>query len=188
MKNAFILILFLILTSSIFYIQNIFILLFSLLLTFLIYIFLKISIIEILNYNKHIFLFFILIVTAFNLLLDNFVNTLIIDLRLLVACNLTYIIRFILPTYKLLNAIETLFKPLRIFKINTSKLSIVLNIGINFIPILINELNEINALLISKGVTNISSRFKYISKLILPTIFKMTMNLDYSLKAKNFIE
>lgn len=93
-----------------------------------------------------------------------------------------------MPTYKLLNAIETLFKPLRIFKINTSKLSIVLNIGINFIPILINELNEINALLISKGVTNISSRFKYISKLILPTIFKMTMNLDYSLKAKNFIE
>lgn len=189
MKNALILILFLCLITSIFYIQNIYILFSFLLMFFILCFWCKISFFEILQYNKNIFLFFILIISLFNLFFSSIYETLIIDLKLLIACNLTFFLRFILPTNKLIKALEIILTPLKIFKINTEKLSIVLNIAINFIPIFINEINSIDASLTSKGIgKNFILKIKYIAKLLLPTIFYKTKLIEYSLKSKNYIE
>ena len=189
MKNAAILLSFLCLITSIFYIYNLYILFSILLLNFIICFFYKISIAEILYYNKNIFLFFILIISIFNLFFSSIYETFIIDLKLIIACNLTFLLKFILPTAKLIQALEVLLSPLKILKINTEKLSIIINIAINFIPIFINEINSIDASLVSKGVEkNLILKIKYIAKLILPTIFYKTKLIEYSLKAKNYIE
>lgn len=188
MINVLILLTFLIFTTLLFYIENIYILLFFLLINFIIDLFKKISIFEILNYNKNIFLFFILIIALINILLmTSLKETIIISIRLLLACNLTFTLRYFLPSYNLIKALEIIFIPLKIFKINTEKISIILNIGINFIPIFLQEFDKINASLAAKGVKNsILLKFKYVSKLLLPTIFKKTRELDYSLKSKNY--
>lgn len=189
MKNSLILLLFLTTITSIFYIQNIYILFSILIINFIICFFSKISFLKILDYNKNIFLFFILIISIFNLFFSSIYETLIIDFKLIIACNLTFLLKFLLPTNKLIEAFEILFTPLKIFKINTEKLSIILNIAINFIPIFINEINSINASLTSRGIEkNFVLKIKYIAKLILPTIFYKTKLIEYSLKSKNYIE
>lgn len=188
MRDSISLLLLLLLITSVFYIQNIYIL-FSFLIIFFILCFkLKISIYQILNYNKNIFLFIILIISFFNLIFSNIYYTFIVDLKLFIACNFTFLLKHIFPTDKLIKALEKILLPLKLFKINTEKISIILSIAINFIPIFINEITTIDASLTSKGTKNFILKFKYITKIILPTMFYKTKLIDYSLRSKNYIE
>lgn len=101
-----------------------------------------ISKVKIINAIKNIMFLlpFILFTTIINILLADIEYAILITIRLVIVCNVTYSFTHILTTMELANAIERLFYPFKIVKINPKDISLIICIGIAFIPILGREL------------------------------------------------
>ena len=110
-------------------------------------------------------------------------------IKLTLVCNLSFILSNILPSYKLTKTIETLLKPLSIFKIDINSISLIISIGITFIPILINHIYTIRISLVSKGIKyNSIKNIYYMFKTLIPNLFKKINEIDYSLISKGYNE
>ena len=168
MINMFILISFFILSILIFVVNNYAILLTFLLFDFIILLLLKINVNKLLKflYKNALFVLFIFIC---NLLFSTLNIAILTSLKLFIAINLTYTISQIIPISKISEGFYYLFYPLKIFKINTKDLSLIISISLTFIPILINEATNIKYSLISKGF-----EFNIKNVLTRPHIFLIT--------------
>lgn len=187
--NILILFSFIILSFITFYINNAYYYL-SLLITLTLgFIIKKINIIDILKFNIYILFSFVLIIFIFNLIFMDLYSSLNILIKLILVCNLSFILSIYLPSYKLINTINLILKPLSYLKINTNSISLIITIGITFIPILINEITKIRTSLVAKGLkyNSISNIFNMI-KILLPNLFKKINEIDNSLAAKGILE
>ena len=132
---------------------------------------------------------FVLVIFVFNLIFMTFEETINIIIKLILICNLSFILTYYLPSYKLIQTINLLLKPLKLFKINTDTINLILTIGITFIPILINEIVKIRTSLLSKGIkyNSLSNMYNMI-KILIPNLFKKINEIDISLVAKGVNE
>lgn len=188
MKNLFLLILFILYTTSIFFISNwiaiIGFLCINLMLIFILKIPLKRTIL-----NLYKCTFIVAITFIFNILFGYFEDAILISIRLYIVCNITFIFTYKMGFCNILSALEKLFYPLKIVGISPTDLSLIINIAITFIPILLRELEQISLSLKSKGVKqNSISKIKYTLKILLISIFRKTNNMEFTLKSKNYIE
>lgn len=189
MKNAIILILFIAYTLGIFFINNIYCLLTLITLTLLFDIFYKISLKKIISYNLQLLIFFIFFTVLVNIICNSFDNALQMTLQLILICNTTYLFRYIMPTIKFIESVETILYPLKIFKVNTRDIGIILNIAFTFIPIFLEEIDQIQNALVQKGLKKHSfANIKYTFKVLIPLLFKRTNEVDFSLKAKCYVD
>lgn len=189
MKNVILLILFIAYTIAVFLINNLYCLTALLLITLLLYAFYKIPIKKIISYNIQLAVFFIFFTVLVSVICNNFDNMLQMILQLFLICNATYLFRYIVPTVAFIDAVEKLLFPLNLFKINTRDIGIILNIAITFVPILTEEITQIQNSLVQKGIKRNSIKsFKYTFKVLIPLLFKKTNEVDYSLRAKCYID
>jgi energy-coupling factor transport system permease protein len=153
------------------------------------------SIILNINIRKYVsnilsFLPFVIFTILVNLIFSNLIFSTLVGIRLLIVCNMTFIISYILTPSKLSTAISYLLYPLKMFKVNINDISLIITIAISLIPILIQEGTEIKYAMIAKN-------FKYSFKNVItrPHIFMITyMNnvfdrikeLELSLNAKAY--
>lgn len=189
MKNAIILLLFIVFTVAVFFINNMYFLIVLLGLTLLFLLSYKIPIKKILSYNFKLLIFFIFFTVLVNIICDSFDGAIQMTLQLLLICNATYLFRYIMPTIKFIDAVETLLSPLKLFKVNTRDIGIILNIAITFIPIFLDEIDQIQNALVQKGLKrNSFASIKYSFKVLIPLLFKRTNEVDYSLRAKCYMD
>ena len=161
-------ILFLIYNFFLFYIENHLIILISLILSLILIIFSKKKIIDYLRFMKKNIILMIVIFLS-NLLFTNYLNSLFITSRFLLAINATYLLCAFLSPQDISNSICNLLYPLKIFKVDIRKLSLIISIAITFIPILLNEGRIMKLSLINKGY-----KFNLKNLLLRPHIFIMT--------------
>lgn len=187
--NIFVLLIFIILSFSTFYITNIYFYISIFIILFLSFIIKKVSVKDIFKFNIYIMFSFVLVIFVFNLIFMTFEETINIIIKLILICNLSFILTYYLPSYKLLQTINLLLKPLKLFKINTDTINLILTIGITFIPILINEIAKIRTSLLSKGIkyNSLSNMYNMI-KILIPNLFKKINEIDISLVAKGVNE
>lgn len=76
---------------------------------------------------------------------------------------------------ELINGFNMIFKPLKIFKININEISFILSMSIKFVPIIIDQINDIIKNLRSKGINLKTSKHKI---LIIKSIIIPTLNLS----------
>lgn len=188
MKSLIFLLLFIVYTTSIFFISN-WIAIFSFICINIILIFvLKINfkrvLISLYKYTPIILITFI-----FNALWGYLENAILISIRLYIVCNITFIFTYKMGITNILIALEKLFIPLKLFGISPTDLSLMVNIAITFIPVIFREI-EINFLTLqSKGLKRYSiSSIKYTFKLLLISIFRKTNDIELTLKCKNYVE
>lgn len=132
---------------------------------------------------------FIIITSVINLLFEDSFTALLITYKLIIVCNITFIFKYSFGTTRIIKSIEILFSPLKIFSINPSDISLIINIAIIFIPNMLQEVTQIKNSLKSKACNPYSLKgLKYTSKTILTLIFKKTNNMELALKAKGFSE
>ena len=187
MKNLIKLLIFLIYTVVIFVTSNYYILGIYMLLNFIMMILLKVDFRK--STNNIIFLLpFIIFTGAINLIFSDINSTSLVIIRLILVCNITYSFKYVLSSMQIANAIETMCFPLKVFKINTKDISLVICICIAFIPILSKELGQIKYALKSKGLTMKFKNFKYILKPFLYGTFKRVNEVSNALKAKAYVE
>ena len=132
---------------------------------------------------------FILITSLFNLIFGTLNECLLITLKLILVCNITYIFKSSFGTTNILNSIEVLFSPLKLLGISPKDISLIINIALTFIPTLIRDLEQIKYCLKIKGSNKLSiNNIKYTFKILLTSIFKKTNYMELSLKSKGFSE
>ena len=187
--NICFLVMFLILSFTIFYINNYYYYLGILFLIILFFIIKKTHIKDILKFNIYTFFSFTLIIFITNLFLMSLYESVNILIKLILACNLSFILSIVLPSYKLIKTLDILLKPLTILKINTQTISLIISIGITFIPILINEIQKIRISLTSKGIkyNSIKNIFLMV-KILIPNLLKKVNDIESSLIAKGVNE
>ncbi len=189
MKNVLKLILFLLYTIVIFFISNIWIFITLTMLTFIFYVFYKIPVKKILTYNLFFFVFVALLTLLITLAFNSVTDAIYMFFKLFLIGNATYIFRYTMPTVQFIDTIEKLLSPLKIFHVNTRNIGIIINIAITFIPIFVEEITQIQNSLVQKGLKrNSISSIKYTFVVLIPLLFKRTNEMEYSLKAKCFVE
>ena len=186
MIDLFALIAFLIYTSGIFFIKNIYILFLIIAInTLLIFIF-KIPLKKAF-YNIYKYSFIIAITFFFNIMFGYFKDAFIISYKLILVCNICFIFSYKLGFTRIIFALEKLFTPLKLFKINPKDITLIINIALTTIPVFIKNISQTLTIMESKGLKKYSLKsLKYTCKLLLFSIFKKTNDIELTLKVKNY--
>ena len=141
MKEIIKFLIFIIYTTSIFFLPNnsiIFILIF---INIICMILAKVKIRKIFV-NIISFFPFILFTAVINCFIDSYINALWIGIKLIIVCNITYIYSKTTTIMKVAKTIKYLCSPLKVFKINVEEIEIMVCISLTMIPILKKDLIE----------------------------------------------
>ncbi len=187
MKNVIKIILFLVYTMSIFFIKHyqfpIIILGINMLLTLM----LKISAKEEIR-NIFSVIFFIFLTAVINMVVVDIKTGIMIGIKLILVCNITFIFSKQINYMELADALEKIFSIFKFLKINPRNISIMICIGITFIPTLKRQINQIYTSLIAKGVKlNIKNQGLMFQTLMI-SMLKRVGEIENSLKAKAYQE
>ena len=134
---------------------------------------------------------FIIFTVILNIIFSNFVSAIFIGIRLILVCNITYIFSKKMTPKKLQYVIEKILIPLKLFKINTREIGIMVSISFAFIPILQKEIENFKYTLISKGFKfNLKNIIKYPNYILMPliiSIIKRTSEIEQSMLSRGYM-
>lgn len=86
--------------------------------------------------------------------------------------------------------VENVLMPLKIFKVNTREIGIMVSISISFIPILQKEVQDLKFSLLSKGFRlNFKNMVKHPDVIFVPlitSIINRTSEIEYSMISKGY--
>lgn len=183
-------VLFLIYTSLIFFIKSYFLLGIVLIINLFLMLIFKVSL-----KNTFEFIFklmpFILFTAVFNMIFEDVLYGVLIGFRLVLVCNVTYIFSKKMTPKKLQISIQNILFPLKIFKVNTKDIGIIVSISIAFIPILQKEIQNLKYSLISKGLKpsfrNFIKRPNLILAPLIASVIKKTGEIEESMISKGYV-
>lgn len=191
MKKLIIFLLFLIYTIGIFFIDKYILLIIVLVINLAITI---ISKINIKDEIKNIFklLPFILFTGIINLIFVNFKFAILLSVRLILVCNISYIYSKTISYMEFSEIIEKIVYPFKIFKINPKDIGLMITISLSFIPIMKDEIKETKNVLNAKGIypsnINLIKNASLIFKPFFISILQRINEVEMSLKAKGYQE
>lgn len=149
----------------------------------------KINLNNLINNIIKIFIF-VLITAIINAFVVNINYAILIGIKLILVCIMTYIFSKVLSYMEFATVIEDLAYPLKFVGINPKDLGLLITIAISFIPILREELERIKYVLMVKGfkinTINIIKNMNIIFKPLFVSIMERINEIEYSLKAKGY--
>ncbi len=133
---------------------------------------------------------FILFTTIINVLITGFSFGILIGIRLILVCNITYIFTRKFTINKLQNTVEILLKPLKIIQIDSKEIGIIVAIGVSFVPIIQKEVQELKYSLKAKGfklnIKNILTKSNYVLLPLTTSVIKRIGEIENSLISKGY--
>ena len=187
MKNVIKLILFLVYTISIFLIKHDMFTVLVIGVNLLLTLALKISIKEEIG-NIFGIIIFVLITGIINALVVDLRTGVMIGIKLILVCNITYIFSKMLNYMELAEALEKIFGIFKVLRINPKNISIMICICISFIPTIKNQIKQIKDALKAKGVKINIKNSNLIFEPIAISLLKRVDEIESSLKAKAYQE
>lgn len=134
---------------------------------------------------------FIAFTAGINMIISGINFGALIGIRLILVCNMTYIFAKKMTPHKLQYVIEVLLKPLKIFKIDSKEIGIIVCIGTTFIPIIQREIQEIKYALKAKGYEinfrNVIRKPNYILVPLITMVIKKINDIEASLLSKGYV-
>ena len=133
---------------------------------------------------------FVLITVLINAFVVNINYAIIIGIKLILVCIMTYIFSKMLSYMEFATVIENLAYPLKLLGVNPKDLGLLITIAISFIPILKEELERIKYVLLVKGfkvnTINIIKNMNIVFKPLFVSIMERLNEIEYSLRAKGY--
>ena len=127
---------------------------------------------------------FIIFTFIINCLLDDIMNAIWIGIKLLIVCNMTMIYSNTTTVTGVAETIKELCSPLKLFRINTDEIKIIVCISLTMIPILKKDLSEMKEACRAKGIKiNIKNIKTILSKFSLSILIRVN-ELEEALIAK----
>lgn len=180
---------FLLYVISIFFIKNNIALIGALIINIVLILIYKINLKKLLN-NLSKILIFVLITALINVFVVDINYAIIIGIKLILVCTITYIFSTTLSYMEFATVIETLAYPLKLIGLNPKDIGLLITIALSFIPILKEELSRIKYVLLVKGfkinTINILKNTNIIFKPLFVSIMERINEIEYSLKAKGY--
>lgn len=191
MKNLIKFILFLIYTIGIFFIRNYVALGLIAIFNIILMIALKIDLKNAIN-NIIRLLPFVLFTVAINMLFADLEFSILIGVRLILVCNLSYIFSKTISYMEFAEVIEKIVYPLKMFGINPKEIGLVVTIALSFVPIMKNEFVQIRNVLKVKGIKptnfNLLKNLGLVFKPFFISVMQRLNEIEMSLKAKGYQE
>lgn len=191
MKNLIKFIMFLIYTVGIFFIENYIAIASIAIFNLLLMIIIKINIKSAIN-NIVKLLPFILFTVVVNILFADLQFAILIGIRLILVCNLSYIFSKMITYTEFGEVIEKLMYPFKIFGINPKEIGLVITIALSFMPIMKSEFGQMRNVLKVKGIRptnfNILKNLSLIFKPFFISVLQRLNEVEMSLKAKGWQE
>lgn len=191
MKNLIKFILFLIYTIGIFFIKDYIVLGLIAIFNIILMLILKINLKNAIN-NLIKLLPFILFTVAINMLFADLEFSMLIGIRLILVCNLSYVFSKTISYMEFAEVIEKIVYPLKIFGINPKEIGLVVTIALSFVPIMKNEFAQIRNVLKVKGIKptnfNLLKNLGLISKPFFISVMQRLNEIEMSLKSKGYQE
>lgn len=185
MKNALIFLLFITYTTSIFFVPNSLFLVIFFIINLIIAIILKINFKKMLSNILKIFPF-ILFTFIINCFLDYYINAMWISIKLLLVCNITYLYSRTIRISQFADTIKLLCSPLKLLKINTDEIKILVCVSLSMIPVLKRELFELKDSCKAKGIDFNIKNMKLILSKFFVSLLNRVNQIDESLKEKGY--
>lgn len=191
MKNLIKFTLFLVYTIGIFFVKNYIELGIIAIFNIILMIISKINLKNAIN-NLIKLLPFVLLTVVINMLFADLENSVLIGIRLIMVCNLSYIFSKTISYMEFAEVIEKIAYLLKIFSINPKEIGLVVSIALSFVPIMKNEISQIKNVLKVKGIKptnfNLLKNSKLIFKPFFISIMQRLNEIEMSLKAKGYQE
>ena len=184
-RNVFKFLIFIVYTIAIFFIKNPILILALFIIDVIIFFICKLDFKNLL-YNLKWASFVIIFTSLINIFFDSFYSGLLLGIRLFICYFTTYIYSKKIKISDLSEAIELLFYPFRIFRINTSNIGIIISIAICMIPVLRQEIFFAKNTLISRGQKLNISFMTIILKPLLISVLKRTNEMEKTLISKGY--
>ncbi len=132
--------------------------------------------------------FLIIILFLFNLIFDNLINSLIVSYKVLIVANGAFIFSKVITPTRLANGFKQLFLPLKLFKVDTNNLALMLTIALNFIPIISYDITTLKQTLKARNVKlNLKTLFTQSHLLFVmffANLFKRVDDLELVIRAR----
>jgi energy-coupling factor transport system permease protein len=132
------------------------------------------------------FLPFIVFACVFNLALGYAEDAVNLALRLVLIGNMTQCYKKTASAADLSGAIETLFSPLRVFKIEGRDIGLMVSISLAFLPVLRRDFASIRLALLAKGMRLGPRSLKYLLPPFFTGIFRRTGEISRALRIKGY--
>lgn len=187
--NIIKLIFFLLYIISIFFIKNNIALIGALIINIILILIYKINLKKLLNSLSKISIF-VLITALINVFVVDINYAILIGIKLILVCSITYIFSTTLSYMEFATVIEILSYPLKLIGVNPKDIGLLITIALSFIPILKEELSRIKYVLLVKGfkinTINILKNTNIIFQPLFVSIMERINEIEYSLKAKGY--
>lgn len=135
---------------------------------------------------------FILFTVVIDLLVMEVMDSILIGIRLIMVCHITYIFGKTTTAMQLAKAIKMLLYPLTWFGVNTNNIAIMVSLAITFIPIIRKEIENIRYSLKAKGFNmsfiNQITHINYIMGPLFYSLLRKVSELENALKSKAYLE
>lgn len=187
MKNSIIFILFIIYTTTIFFLDDVIILLIVFIINLILNFLFKLKISDTIRYIIKI-LPFILLTVIINWILSNYKYSILVGIKLLLVCHITYIYSKTTSVRKIANTIKNICYPLKIINIDTKDIEVMVCISLSMIPILKKEFNQVKEACMVKGIKYNIKNIKIILSKLLISILKRVNEIEESLISKGYVE
>lgn len=191
MKNLIKFILFLIYTVGIFFINNYLVLGMIAIFNIILMIVIKINI-KSAGSNLIKLLPFILFTVIVNILFADLEFGILIGVRLILVCNLSYIFSKTITYTEFGEVIEKLVYPFKIFGAQPKEIGLVITIALSFMPIMKSEFGQMKNVLKVKGIKptnfNLIKNLNLIFKPFFISVLQRLNEVEMSLKAKGWQE
>lgn len=134
---------------------------------------------------------FILFTFIINLFVMEKRYAILIGIRLIIICNMTYIYGKTTTAREISKSIEKILTPLTWFKVNTRNIGIIISIAITLIPMINREIENIRYSLIAKGFNmSLFNQIRHINYIMLPLFYgllKRVNSMEEALLAKGYM-
>ena len=131
---------------------------------------------------------FILFTSLINLLFANLKDALLITVRLILVCNISYIFSKTITYLEFAEIIEKIFYPFKIFKINPKDIGLIVTIALSFMPIIKDELFQMKNVLKVKGINttklNVIKNMNLVFKPFFVSVLQRVNEIEMALKEK----
>ena len=129
---------------------------------------------------------FAILTILINSAISGIIYGLVIGTRLLIAYMSTYIFMNMMSIKEIVNAIEIMMYPFRIFKIDTKQISLIILIALNILPNMKHEIKQKMYAISSKGFGKNSIKGIFLAKSMLISILVKTNEMEQALIAKGY--
>ena len=185
MKDVFKFLIFIIYATTIFFLPNHIFILICFAINLLIILFYKLNLKKVI-FNTLKILPFAIFTFAINILLDNFAFALWIGVKLIIVCNITFIYSQTTTVANLAKTIRQLCSPLRLFKVNTEEIEVMVCISLSLLPAIKNDLIELKNACKAKNIDVNFKNSKYILSKFLLSLIKRVNQIDEAMIEKGY--